>query len=232
MILKAGRPGEDIAEDRILASYLYCGVGAIAAEPDARGALAALKRRIDEGELLGPEIFPAPQAGVFSLTAFQVAAGDASILSGDLAQQFYPAGWLHRLAALASQRAKQPDAFRAAQQQLEAMWRNGELPAPAGAAAGWLGVHGPALVHELTLWVESGVPAAAALQAATGRAAARLGARGRLGCVHEGCEATLLLVDGNPLDDIAALRRIHSVFARGERIARGELASQNKNEDK
>jgi ABC-type multidrug transport system permease subunit len=232
VILNAGRPGEDIEEDRILASYLYCGVGAIAAEPDARGALAALKRRVDEGELLGPEIFPAPQTGVFSLTALQAAAGDASILSGDLAQQFYPAGWLHRLAALASQRARQPEAFRAAQQQLEAMWRTGELPAPAGAAAGWLGVHGPGLVHELTLWVESGVPAAAALEAATGRAAARLGARGRLGCVREGCEATLLLVDGNPVEDIAALRRIHSVFAKGERIARGELASQNKNEDK
>lgn len=232
VILQAGRPGEAIAEDRILAAYLYCGVGAIAVEPDARGGLLALKRRVDEGELLGPEIFAAPRLAVFSLTAVQAAAVDASILGDDLAQQFYPAGWLQRLAALASQRPKQPEAFRAAQEQLRAMWRNGELPAPSGAAAGWLGLHGPALVHELALWVDSGVPAAAALEAATGRAAARLGAAGRLGCVREGCEATLLLVDGNPLDDIAALRRIHSVFARGERIARGELASQNKSDEK
>lgn len=232
VILQAGRPGEAIAEDRILASYLYCGVGAIAAEPDARGGLLALKRRVDEGELLGPEIFAASGLAAFSLTALQAAAGDASILSDDLAQQFYPAGWLQRLAALASQRPKQPEAFRAAQEQLRAMWRNGELPAPSGAAAGWLGLHGPALVHELALWVDSGVPAAAALEAATGRAAARLGAAGRLGCVREGCEATLLLVDGNPLEDVSALRRIHSVFARGERIARGELASQNKSDEK
>lgn len=232
VVLQAGRPGEAIADERILAAYLYCGVGAIAAEPDPRGALLALKRRVDEGELLGPEIFVSSGLTPFSLTVLQAAAGDASILADDLAQQFYPAGWLQRLSVLASERPKRPDAFRAAQQRLRAMWSNGELPPPAGAAAGWMGLHGPALVHELALWVDSGVPAAAALEAATARAAARLGAAGRLGCVREGCEATLLLVDGNPLEDIAALRRIHGVFARGERIARAELASENKSDEK
>ncbi|MGB9612056.1 MAG: hypothetical protein ACPL7M_13885, partial [Bryobacteraceae bacterium] len=63
-------------------------------------------------------------------------------------------------------------------------------------------------------------------------AAARLGAQGRLGCVREGCEATLLLVDGNPLEDIGALSRIHSVFLKGERVSRAELASQNKSDEK
>ncbi|MCS7041614.1 MAG: ABC transporter permease [Bryobacteraceae bacterium] len=225
-------PGDEDEAELILSGYLYCGVGAVAASPDAQGALMALKRRVDEGELLGPEILPVPQAQVFSLTAVQAAAGDTSILSGDLAQQFYPAGWLQKLAIQASQRPMQPALLHAAQEQLRALWQQGTLPAPAGAAAGWLRLHGPALVHELGLWVEAGVPAAAALEAATGRAAARLGAQGRLGCVREGCEATLLLVDGNPLEDISALRRIHSVFARGERVARGELASQNKKDEK
>lgn len=232
VLMLAGRQGENIGEDQILASYVYCGVGAIAVEADARGAVLGLKKRVDEGELLGPEIFLAPRAGVFSLTAAQTAAGDLSILTGDLAQQFYPAGWLQSLEAPGQQRPKKPELFEAAREQLRAAWRSGVLPAPAGAGAGWIGLHGPALVHELELWVEAGVPAAEALEAATARAAARLGAGGRLGCVREGCEATLLIVDGNPAEDIRALRRISSLFLKGERVARGELASQNKRDQK
>jgi len=216
------------AEERLLAGYVYCGIGAIAAEADPRGAAAALKQRVDEGEILGPEIFPVERRAAFSLAAAQAAAGDAALLHDDLARQFFPAGWLDSLAALAGQRPRRPELFEAARQQLLAMWKRGELPPPAGAAGGWLGVHGPALIHELRLWTEAGIPAAQALDAATALAAQRLGAAGRLGCVREGCEATLLVVDGDPLEDIGALSRIHSVFVRGERVQRGELASRNK----
>ncbi|MGC8759228.1 MAG: ABC transporter permease [Bryobacteraceae bacterium] len=225
-------PAASAGEDRVLASYVYCGVGAIVVTPDARGAVLALKRRIDQGELLGPEIFLAMSPPAISLAAAQAASGDTSILAGDLAQQFYAPGWLQGLAANAARRPAQPELFQAARQRLRALWQSGELPPPAGAAAGPLGLPGPALVHELTLWTQAGVPAPRALEAATAGAAARLGAQGRLGCVREGCEATLLLVDGNPLEDIGALSRIHSVFLKGERVSRAELASQNKSDEK
>lgn len=225
-------PADNAGEDRVLASYVYCGVGAIVVTPDARGAVLALKRRVDDGELLGPEIFFAMSPPAISLAAAQAASGDTSILAGDLAQQFYAPGWLQGLAANAARRPAQPELFQAARERLRALWQSGELPAPAGAAAGPLGLPGPALVHELTLWTQAGVPAPRALEAATAGAAARLGAQGRLGCVREGCEATLLLVDGNPLEDIGALNRIHSVFLKGERVSRAELASQNKSDEK
>ncbi|GIU73692.1 MAG: hypothetical protein KatS3mg004_0779 [Bryobacteraceae bacterium] len=225
-------PADNAGEDRGLASYVYCGVGAIVVTPDARGAVLALKRRVDDGELLGPEIFFAMSPPAISLAAAQAASGDTSILAGDLAQQFYAPGWLQGLATNAARRPAQPELFQAARERLRALWQSGELPAPAGAAAGPLGLPGPALVHELTLWTQAGVPAPRALEAATAGAAARLGAQGRLGCVREGCEATLLLVDGNPLEDIGALNRIHSVFLKGERVSRAELASQNKSDEK
>jgi len=225
-------PADNAGEDRVLASYVYCGVGAIVVTPDARGAVLALKRRVDDGELLGPEIFFAMSPPAISLAAAQAASGDTSILAGDLAQQFYAPGWLQGLATNAARRPAQPELFQAARERLRALWQSGELPAPAGAAAGPLGLPGPALVHELTLWTQAGVPAPRALEAATAGAAVRLGAQGRLGCVREGCEATLLLVDGNPLEDIGALNRIHSVFLKGERVSRAELASQNKSDEK
>ncbi|MGC8882451.1 MAG: ABC transporter permease, partial [Bryobacteraceae bacterium] len=86
-------PAASAGEDRVLASYVYCGVGAIVVTPDARGAVLALKRRIDQGELLGPEIFLAMSPPAISLAAAQAASGDTSILAGDLAQQFYAPGW-------------------------------------------------------------------------------------------------------------------------------------------
>jgi imidazolonepropionase-like amidohydrolase len=83
--------------------------------------------------------------------------------------------------------------------------------------------HGPAIHRELQLWVEAGVPAAAALQAATYNAAKLLRADGRMGLIRQGYEATLLLVDGNPLQDISATERISEVLLKGEPINRSKL---------
>ena len=88
-------------------------------------------------------------------------------------------------------------------------------------------VHGPGIHREVQLWVEAGVPAAAALQAATYNAAKLLRADGRIGLVRKGYEASLLLVDGNPLQDISATERISSVFFKGERVNRQRLFEQN-----
>jgi imidazolonepropionase-like amidohydrolase len=87
-------------------------------------------------------------------------------------------------------------------------------------------VHGPALHRELQLWVKAGVSASAALQAATFNAAHMLKVDDRIGLVKEGREANLLLVDGNPLEDISATERISTIIFKGERVNRAGLFDQ------
>jgi imidazolonepropionase-like amidohydrolase len=84
-------------------------------------------------------------------------------------------------------------------------------------------VHGPALHRELQLWVAAGIPAAIALQAATYNGARALHADQRIGLIHEGYDANLLLVEGNPLQDISVTEHISAVMFRGERVDRSEL---------
>jgi imidazolonepropionase-like amidohydrolase len=65
-----------------------------------------------------------------------------------------------------------------------------------------------------------------ALQAATVNAAKLLGAAQRIGAIRPGMDADLLLVDGNPLQEIAATERISLVVFKGERIRRAALFDQ------
>jgi imidazolonepropionase-like amidohydrolase len=87
-------------------------------------------------------------------------------------------------------------------------------------------VHGPAIHRELQLWVQAGIPPSIALQAATTNAANLLGIGNRVGKIQKGMDASLLLVDGNPLENISATGHISSVFFRGERVNRPELFDQ------
>jgi hypothetical protein len=98
------------------------------------------------------------------------------------------------------------------------------VPLVAGCDAGNLLVFHVASLHrELQLWVGAGIPPTAALQAATYRAVRLLGAEGRIGSIQKGCDADLLLVDGNPLEDITATERISQIIYKGERINRSRL---------
>jgi imidazolonepropionase-like amidohydrolase/ABC-type multidrug transport system permease subunit len=85
---------------------------------------------------------------------------------------------------------------------------------------------GASMQHELALWVQAGIPAEVALQAATANAARLLRAESRIGAVRKGLDADLLLVDGNPLQDISAAERISLVMFKGERISRSKLFEQ------
>ena len=84
-------------------------------------------------------------------------------------------------------------------------------------------IHGPGIHRELQLWVEAGVPPAIALQAVTYNNAKLLRANDRIGLIRKGYEASLLLVDGNPLKDISSTERISAVFFKGEHVDRKEL---------
>jgi len=87
--------------------------------------------------------------------------------------------------------------------------------------------HGPAIHREMQLWIEAGIPPAVALQAATYNGAQLLRTADRMGLIKKGYEASLLLVDGNPLKDISVTERISMVMFKGERVDRSDLFDQH-----
>ncbi|MGH9338252.1 MAG: amidohydrolase family protein [Acidobacteriota bacterium] len=82
---------------------------------------------------------------------------------------------------------------------------------------------GPTLHDELLLWVQAGIPSRVALQAATYNAARLLRADHRIGLIREGYQANLLLVDGNPVSEITAIRQISAVIYQGRVVNRERL---------
>ncbi|KAK1974273.1 hypothetical protein LZ30DRAFT_740957, partial [Colletotrichum cereale] len=76
---------------------------------------------------------------------------------------------------------------------------------------------GESLHEELRLLVEAGMPALDVLRSATCVAAKafRLGDRGM---VRGGLRADLLLVDGNPQEDISVISKIKRIWIRGEEV--------------
>ena len=65
--------------------------------------------------------------------------------------------------------------------------------------------------HELTCLVEAGMTPVQAIAAATSDAAKCLGLGDEIGSIEEGKRADLILVDGNPLDDVSILERGNAV---------------------
>lgn len=159
-------------------------------------------------------------------------AGKTDLLDRPMVQQVGPVDLLRSTKKLITQPAavklrERLDRFTLsltlAMENLHRAYRAG-VPLVAGTDSGnMLLVHGPALHRELRLWVQAGVPPEAALRAATFNAAKLLRADARLGSLTTGHDATLLLLDGNPLEDIAVTERISGLFLKGERVNRTSL---------
>ena len=66
--------------------------------------------------------------------------------------------------------------------------------------------------------VDCGVTAEAALSSATSVAAKACGLTDRTGRLRAGLDADLLIVDGNPLQDITAVRAVRTVVSRGREV--------------
>jgi len=111
-------------------------------------------------------------------------------------------------------------------QNLLRAYKDGVILVTGSDAGNYLVFHGPTVQHELALWVRAGIPPMVALQAATYNAARLLRGENHIGSIRVGNDADLLLVDGNPLDDITAVERISLVIFKGEQLDRSDLFSQ------
>jgi imidazolonepropionase-like amidohydrolase len=112
--------------------------------------------------------------------------------------------------------------YAAARQSVTVMYRAG-VPILAGtdanAAAGVPAAisHGVSLHHELELLVEAGLSPLDALRGATSRPAHYFGLADR-GLIEPGRRADLVLIDGNPLQDITATRSIRRIWCGGSEV--------------
>jgi imidazolonepropionase-like amidohydrolase len=98
------------------------------------------------------------------------------------------------------------------------MLRDAGIPILAGTDAGYLNSFnypGEGLHDELARYVEAGLSAAEALRTATVTGPAFMGVADRYGALSAGRAADILLLEANPLVDIAATRRIRTVVAQG-----------------
>ena len=72
---------------------------------------------------------------------------------------------------------------------------------------------------ELERMVAAGLTTAQVIRAATGDAARCFGMNGTIGTIEPGVWADLLVLGGNPLDDIKNTRKLESVWIAGNRVA-------------
>ncbi|TLS36489.1 metal-dependent hydrolase family protein [Pseudalkalibacillus caeni] len=82
-------------------------------------------------------------------------------------------------------------------------------------------------VTELELMVKNGMKHEDVLQSATKVAAEAMKIDSKTGTVEEGKLADLLLVEGNPLEDISALRKVVKVFKEGECYVSKDVKEQS-----
>jgi imidazolonepropionase-like amidohydrolase len=81
----------------------------------------------------------------------------------------------------------------------------------------WLNRHAD-VATEVRLRVETGASPLAALTMATRDSARCLGLDREVGTLEVGKRADVLVVDGDPLADLAALERVHAVYTAGRRV--------------
>jgi imidazolonepropionase-like amidohydrolase/ABC-type multidrug transport system permease subunit len=209
---------------------------------DVADALKAGANGIEHGSLrdkIPDELFARmAKQGVYYDPTLSVAEGyrdlrshNTFLVTRSLVQQVGPKELLTSTMNYLKSDKKQPYDFPIdlgiAQDNLVRAWKAGVTLVTGSDAGNPLVFHGPTTQREVELWVDAGIPVAVALQAATHNSAQFLGTGDRFGTIRKGMEATLLIVDGNPLQDPHALEAISSVILKGERVDRSELFDQN-----
>jgi ABC-2 type transport system permease protein len=163
------------------------------------------------------------------------AKGDTALLKRSLVQQVTPKELLagteraaadERYKGMREGMSRYPMSLATGISNLLKAWRAGVTLVAGTDAGNFLVMHGPTIQHEMELWTAAGIPADVALRAATDNAARLLHAQQRIGTIEAGKEASLVIVDGNPLQDIHALAAISVVMMKGERVVRTQIFEQ------
>jgi imidazolonepropionase-like amidohydrolase/ABC-type multidrug transport system permease subunit len=162
--------------------------------------------------------------------ASEFAQGRTDLLDRSLVQQVGPAKLLlatRRMVVKRTMPGANPlgdfDPMAIARDNLRRVYAGG-VNVVTGSDAGNPGViHGPTIQREVQLWVAAGIPSHAALKAATYDAARLLGASHRIGAIRKGFDATLILLNGDPVKDISAIEALSGVIFKGERVDRSSL---------
>jgi ABC-type multidrug transport system permease subunit len=244
LAMDAGLPpkssGDAVATaEHALQAYLYSGVTGVGSVALPANAGKAIEARFASGEKLGAAILRSvaqPESGgceMSHLSFYQAAADRQSanfdLLKGSLAEQVTPRELLNRVET--AYRTLQPRDARlptleTGMQGLRDAHAGGKKIAAATLSGTALLVHGPMLHHEMQLLVKAGLTPMEALRAATSAAAECLGASEKAGRISAGGDASFVLVEGNPLEDISATERIVQVFFHGEAVNRGNLVEK------
>ncbi len=212
---------------------------------DVTAAVAAGSESIEHGstaDLIPSAVFASmkarglaydPTISVFEGVS-EFRSGKTELLNRPLLQQVGP---LNLLQDTRVEVAKRGDASKGgslqpmldnANRNLMAAYRAGVTLIAGSDAGNMLVIHGPTVQHELALWVKAGIPTSVALQAATFNSAKVLGKGDSIGLIAPGHDATLILVDGDPLAEIQSLEHISTVMLRGQWINRSDLLDQDK----
>jgi imidazolonepropionase-like amidohydrolase len=157
-------------------------------------------------------------------------SGNAELLNRSLLQQVGPADLIEstRATIMANHASGPATPLSIANENLLDAFRAGITLITGSDAGNTLVIHGPTIQHELELWVKAGIPQAAALQAATYNAAKVLRADKRIGLIQRGFDATFIVLDGDPLQDVSNTGHINAVYFRGGHIDRPDLFDQFK----
>jgi imidazolonepropionase-like amidohydrolase/ABC-type multidrug transport system permease subunit len=210
---------------------------------DVRDAIAAGTSSIEHGSMVDriPEMLFAQmkEKGIAydpTLSVYEAVAakktGNEQLLDRSLVQQVGPADLLEGTRKMLKHEKREDSQALAPvldrlNANLMAAYNAGVILITGTDAGNLLVFHGPTVQRELQLWVKAGIPPAVALEAATFNAAKVLRAGNRIGLIQKDRDATLILLDGDPVQDISVTEHIHSVYFRGERIDRSDLFKQD-----
>jgi imidazolonepropionase-like amidohydrolase len=143
--------------------------------------------------------------------------GDLDIIPPDMMPR-----WMQR----AIERGPGPPRSAHAQANLKRLWDEG-IRVVVGSDAGNIGtLHGPAIFREMDRMVQAGLTPLQVLRAATTHGARALGTAGETGTLAPGALADFVVLDANPLEDIANASRIDAVFKSGRRFTPAELGAR------
>jgi imidazolonepropionase-like amidohydrolase len=183
------------------------GLPAIAHAHSARSianAVAAGVDGIEHATFMTAEGVDAPEAVIRAIAARRIAVGWTVGVHPGQHEALPPPQIASRLAGMLANRRR--------------LYESGAVLVP-GSDAGV----SPAKPHDVLRFAPgdmavAGLRPAEILQAMTSRAAQACGLGHRKGRIAPGFDADILAIDGNPLDDLAAIRRLRAVYAGGRAV--------------